>query len=458
MVQAPPHKNNPGGALLSRPLATFIVCGLFLVSTAHSAQSPSSRTWHFDLTTPGTYEVHVQHQVKGSFVPRGAEAIYMFRTNEKTVKRNLAFYPQDNVHPVVVLIADITTSQQVSVVISGIPSPLLQQTRVYVIAADSRYPYEWYDPDKSVNLKAASRIRDILRQPEQQIDIARAKLSTDKLIDPAIDVEANLRKIDTMATQIKSLPGFGLSQTDSLLTLKRYLYESGTWNNFQPYQYDLADPLGTNLRNKLLPHYLTTKKGNCVTMPFLFLILGQRLGLNVSAATAPLHILVKFKDETGTTYNLETTSGGNPARNAWYREQMPMTDEAITNGAYLRPLTKKETVALMAETLAEHYFERQEFEQTIVIANLALEYHPQYVEAMILKGSAYYRLMDKYYFSKYRSPDQIPERARGYFAYLSRNNRLWFAKAEALGWRQPSKAEEEKYLQSVKEAKSQTVN
>ena len=53
--------------------------------------------------------------------------------------------------------------------------------------------------------------------------------------------------------------------------LKRYIYEPGEWNNFQPYQYDMDDPLGTKLSNKLLSHYLAAKKGNCVTMPFLFI-------------------------------------------------------------------------------------------------------------------------------------------------------------------------------------------
>jgi regulator of sirC expression with transglutaminase-like and TPR domain len=348
-----------------------------------------------------------------------------------------------------VLIADITSPQKAKVVIAGLPKPLLQQTHVYVIDGNSRYPYEWLDPGKSVDLKAAKLIRDILKQPEQEIDLAKTKLTIDKLIDPAIDIEANLQRIDAMVTKIKTMPDYGPSSTAKMQALKRYIYEPGEWNSFQPYQYDLDDPLGTKLSNKLLPRYLESKKGNCVTMPLLFVILGQRLGIDVTAATAPLHILVKFKDETGTTYNLETTSGANPARDVWYREQMPMTDEAVANGVYLRPLTRKETVAIMVTTLAEHYFEQREFEKAITVSDLTLEYYPRDVEAMVRKGSAYYRLLAKYYLEKYRSPDEIPDRAKGHFAYLSHHNLQWFAKAEALGWREPSKADDEEYLQKV---------
>ncbi len=425
--------------------------------SAHA--TPPSRTWQFDLQTPGTYEVHVQHEIKGAVVSRGVEATYSFQTSEKTTKRNLPFYPKSDDHPVIVLIADITSPQKASVVIAGIPQPLLQQTRVYVIDGNSRYPYEWFDPEKSVNLKAVQRIRDILKQSEQSIDLARTKLTIDQLIDPAIDVEVNLKKIDAMVAQIKTMAGPNVSSTAKLLALKRYLYEPGEWNNHQPYQYDLDDPLGTRISNKLLPTYLASKKGNCVSMPFLFIILGQRLGLDVTAATAPLHVLAKVKDEaTGAWYNVEPTSGAHPTRDIWYRSQMPMTDQAIASGVYLQPLTKKETVALMTETLAEHYFDQQEFEKTITISDLVLKYYPKDVSSMIRKSNAYYDLASKYYVGKYRSPDEISDRAKGHYQYLLQNNRLWGAKAEALGWREPSKEEDEKYLQRIKQARQgQTV-
>lgn len=254
------------------------------------------------------------------------------------------------------------------------------------------------------------------------------------------------------------MPEFGISSTSKLLALKRYLYEPGEWNSYKPYQYDLNDLLGTIISNKLLPTYLASKKGNCVSMPFLFIVLGQRLGIDVTAATAPLHILVKFKDETGVSYNLETTSGANPARDVWYRSQMPMTDQAITNGVYLQPLTKKQTVVLMTETLAEHYFDQHEYEKTITISDLVLEYYPKGVSSMIRKSNAYYELINKYYVQKYRSPNEIPDRAQGHYLYLSENNRLWGAKAQALGWREWRRENDEKYLQAVKEAKGKTVN
>lgn len=435
--------------LLSRRIFSLML-SLFLCAQATAA----SRTWHFNLKTPGTYELHVQHDYNATPIPREAEVSYSFQTSEKTIKRNDPFYRTVEGHPYVVLIVDVPHPQTVKVVLSGIPPPFLEKAQVYVIDINTRYPYEWLEPEKSVGLKAAKKIRDLLKQPESQIDLARAKLIIDQQIDYSIDIEATLKKIDTMVYRIRAMPEFGPSSTAKLLALKRYLYEPGIWNDYRPYQYDLDDPLGTKITNKLLSTYLTTKKGNCVSMPVLFIVLGQRLGINVTAATAPLHILVKFTDDQGATYNLEATNGANPTRDVWYRQQMPMTDQSIANGVYLKPLSKKETVALMAETLTEHYLDQHEYEKTITLSDLILEYYPKDVTVMIRKSNAYYDLLHKYYAQKYPSPHDIPDRAKGHYLYLAQNNRQWAEKARSLGWQEWRREEDEKYLKGVKEAKA----
>lgn len=293
-------------------------------------------------------------------------------------------------------------------------------------------------------------IRSILEMPDSQIDLARAKLAIDKMIDPSIDVEANLTAIESAVIQIKAMLPPDASREAKLDALRTYLYSAVPWNNQQPYRYDLNDPLGRKIANKLLQNYLASKKGNCVSMPILFIILGQRLGLDVTAALAPLHVLVKYRDGAGKYINLEATSGANPTRDIWYQQQLPMTDKAIANGVYLRPLSKKETVATMALTLAENDMAQHQYEQAIDVADLVLEYSPKSVDAMLHKGTASARLIKEHFAKKYPSPSLIPQAERPYFEHLVQDNQYWFQKAEALGWREPTQTEEAKYLQSVK--------
>lgn len=237
-----------------------------------------------------------------------------------------------------------------------------------------------------------------------------------------------------------------------MLAVRKYLYEAGAWNNNQPYHYNFDDPKGTKVINKLLPTYLVTKKGNCISMPLLFIVLGQRLGIEVTASTAPLHVLVKYTDsDTGQSYNLETTSGANPARDVWYQQTKRITDQALVNKIYLQKLSKRETVAVMAQVLAEDYYDKQEYEKAMMVSDVVLKYYKNDVDSMLMKGTLFYRLLAKHYLGKYPAPYLIPMEERPYFEFLSINNRYWFEKAEALGWREPTKEDEANYLKAVKQ-------
>lgn len=438
------------GGFLNRSLALLIVLGL---STAAHANESSSRAWDFNLKTPGIYKVQVEHPADGS-APSGTKVTYSIQIGKESQSRELELVAG---HPYIPLIMNIPDPEEMRVVVAGLPKAALQRTRVYVFDENSQFPGEYFDPSKSVELKEAKRLRAILQQRSEDIDLARAKVMIDKMVDPRINVEATLQKIDAMTATIRAMPEFGPTNAAKVQAIRRYIYAPGAWNDNKPFQYDLGDPLGTKVSNKLLSTYIATKKGNCVTMPFLFVILAQRLGLDATASTAPLHFLVKVKDDsTGAWVNLEATSGANPARDVWIRQQNPMTDEAITNGLYLQPLTRKETIAVMGTVIAEHYFfERQEFEKAMTIADVVLEYYPKDVNAMTMKGAAYARLIRRHFAEKYPTPDQIPDDYQGYYTYLAASSRQWFSKAEALGWREQAEEEDDKYLQRVNQDRQQ---
>lgn len=301
----------------------------------------------------------------------------------------------------------------------------------------------------------AKQLKALLQKSDTENDLARAKLTIDQLIDPSIDVEANLKKIDAMVAAIQSQLPNNASDSQKLNGIRQYLYKAGPWNGNQSYSYDLDDPLGTKIANKLLPHYLDTRKGNCVSMPFLLIILGQRLGLDITASTAPLHVFVKYTDrQTHQTINLEATSGGTVARDAWIRQQIPMTDTAIQNGLYMQKLTKNETIAVMALSLAESYSANRQYKKAVLISDLILEHYPKNADSMVRKAFCFSRLIQTEFVSKYPSADDIPEDQRGYLEYLADNRQQGYDQATALGWRAPDDQQDTQYLKRVQNAKA----
>ncbi len=287
------------------------------------------------------------------------------------------------------------------------------------------------------NLKS---IQKILELPEDQIDLARVKLTIDQMLDPGIDVEHSLVQVDAMVETLREQLPSNPTRRDKLEALRKYLYQAGPWNQYRPFSYDLTDPLGRNLRNKLLPTYLTTRKGNCVSMPLLFIILGQKIGLDVTAATAPEHVFVKYRDEAGNLYNLEATSGAGFARDIWIRQQMPMTDQAIANGIYMRPLTKGETAVLIVNTLNESYALRRQEADRIDLATLQLKHDPTSIVAVLNLASAYSRTLNSYRSSVAYTTLLQPTREREIYFQLQQKLDYWHAQAVALGWRDPTEA------------------
>jgi regulator of sirC expression with transglutaminase-like and TPR domain len=256
----------------------------------------------------------------------------------------------------------------------------------------SKFSHAYQQPDKS----AIEVLEEILSKPDPQIDLAITKLTIDKLVDPTINIDRALGEINYMAQAVNSASTPDMTAMDRMQSLRAYLYDTGYWNQNQPFKYDFNDPLGTNIQNKLLPTYLRTRKGNCISMPFLFVILADKLGLDVTVATAPLHVFVKFKEpQSGKWFNLEATDIAQSLDDNFYREKNPMTDTAINNGVYLKPLSKKESVAVMAMVLSEHYAQQKQWQNSINVAKLTLQHYPKYAYAMLKLGNAYRGLLQE---------------------------------------------------------------
>jgi regulator of sirC expression with transglutaminase-like and TPR domain len=172
-------------------------------------------------------------------------------------------------------------------------------------------------------------------------------------------------------------------------------------------------------------------------MPILFLIVGERMGLNLALSTAPLHIFLRYADESGREINLEATSGALPARTIWYRQNLPMTDRAIESGLYMRTLSRREAIAHMASTVVDFLMAEGRYQEAIAVAEVVLQHYPRDSYTMVKLGTAYAELMRIEFFERFPTPALIPPALRQRYMMLARRNQIAFQAAEALGWEPP---------------------
>lgn len=253
----------------------------------------------------------------------------------------------------------------------------------------------------------ADAVRAVIVVPEEQIDFAKAKLAVDRIVDRKLQPKKALAQIETMRRAVLALAGPSPSEAQKLSALRKYLYDSGTWNDRKPFGYDLADPYGAKISNKLLSNYLESRRGNCVSMPILLMILGNRLGLKMTLAVAPRHIFVKYTEAASAkTYNLEATSGGYPARDAWYRQNMSMSEDAIRTGLYMKALSNRQTLALMSGVVMELLMEEERFQEAAKVADVIVEFHPTDVGAILTQGIAAMEQIDRRIQGLYPNPSR----------------------------------------------------
>jgi len=302
-----------------------------------------------------------------------------------------------------------------------------------------------------------AELRRFLALPESDIDIAAVKLSIDKMVDPSADIQRAERQVQELATAAAAIAGlriFGEPPPVDVRVnaVRTCLYRPGPWNAQRAFRYDLQnDPTGTKiLANKLLPHYLETRLGNCVSMPALFLVLAQKLRLDATLATAPEHTFVKVKTEAGTYSNHECTDDGGLKSDASYIREFEIAATAVQKGIYLRPLTRKQTVLVMAATLGEHYYRTSNVADLHALADLMLEHEPYGLEGNRTRTAAYGLALDLRYRRKYARFEDVPVEDRAGASQLLKSLNDLEKKAYALGWRPPSADFEANYQRLVK--------
>lgn len=286
----------------------------------------------------------------------------------------------------------------------------------------------------SKHLPSVQIVREVLNRPESRVDYLDAAMTFDRLIDKSSDAVATRATVERLVDAARQMAGPRPTDAYKLAAVRKAIYDAGAWNHNRAFSYDLDDPFGAQVKSKMLSTYVRTRKGNCVSMPILFLIVADRMGLKVHLAAAPLHLFIRYTDPAGTDHNLEPTSGGHKARDEWYRQNLPMTDRAIESGIYMRTLSKRETVAAMALPVLDYLLEERRWQEAIDVADAILAASPRDAYAMVKKGSAAAGLMQSEFLERYPDPALVPPALRARYRVLAQANEKAFRDAEALGW------------------------
>ena len=221
-----------------------------------------------------------------------------------------------------------------------------------------------------------------------------------------------------------------------------------------PMQYDFEDFWGKEDWSKLfVSKLLATHKGQCHSLPLLYLILCEETGTEANLAYSPSHSYIKFKDDSGNWYNLELTNR-HVVTDAFIAGSGYITAEAIKNKLYMEPQTKQQVIAQCISDLAMGYAHKYGYDSFIKqCVDSVLKYDPNNLGSWMMKSN-YETQRFEYVVNQVGRPplDTLKEHYPKILEILEDRNTT-YRRMDASGYREMPKEAYEAWLKSVNEEK-----
>lgn len=284
---------------------------------------------------------------------------------------------------------------------------------------------------------STKNISDLIKTPEQNINLAKVALELAQEFKPSLDIKGNLTKIDNMVSKIRPEIEKARSPKAKIEALNKYFYSTFAIS------YDLTDPMVKKANNRFLNGLLESKKGSCITLPLLYISIAQRLDLPIYPVLLPSHIFARYitpKEKI----NIEITSGGKEVPDSTYKRDFKVTKEALANNAYMKELSYKEYLSeLVAINAIDHFYRKKDHKKGLSYMKVAVGLRPLTPELFKIKGQMHYTRYKKLQTQK---------------KFTESNNHLLLAnqlrdKAKKIGL---VKLSNQKYLKEIKKKVSRT--
>ena len=224
-----------------------------------------------------------------------------------------------------------------------------------------------------------------LALPENKIDLTETLLLISRHWDPRLDT-APLKKMLDRLTQsaLKKLQG-NPTPKQTVEILRKVIHEEGR------YRYTEAlDPAGlpVNPAELFLHGLLQTRRGYCMNLSLLYLILGERLDLPLVGVPMPNHFFVRY-DSSQYRVNIEATEGGTAFPDSFYEQRF-----GVAKGSkyFLTNLNKKQTLGAYFSNVGLVMYRAAKPEIAIFYLEQSASINPQSIDALNNLGNVYSEL------------------------------------------------------------------
>lgn len=155
-----------------------------------------------------------------------------------------------------------------------------------------------------------------------------------------------------------------------------------------PFKYDFEDYLGVKDWSKMfVSKLLATGKGQCNSLPRLYLILAEEIGAEAFLSLSPNHSYIKFRDEDDNWYNVELTNGIFTTESMILQSGF-IKSEALQSGIYMQQMSEKQLLSQLLSDFAQGYARKFGYDQFVKkVIDKALELYPNSITANMINSN-----------------------------------------------------------------------
>ena len=220
-----------------------------------------------------------------------------------------------------------------------------------------------------------------------------------------------------------------------------------------PFKYDFEDFRGDkDLTNLFTSKLLTTFKGQCSSMPRLYLMIAEQLGAKAWLSLAPLHSYIQFEGKDGALRSFETTNGYLVSPQ-WMINSGFINTKAIKNRSYLDTLSHRQLFSQLLVDLLWNYLRNFPYDDFAeAIKQKALQVDPGNMRALIIDANHKKQIaLQKIIAAGRPMPNDLPKYPAAYQAYLQSMDA--FRKVDELGYQNMPPDAYQRWLQSIEQEK-----
>lgn len=180
--------------------------------------------------------------------------------------------------------------------------------------------------------------------------IAKTFLEMEREINPIINIEKYLTKIDSLTQQISCEMGTCSTIEDSIKSINQIFYE-------QKFIYNEACGFISDIFEKGC--------GNCLSFSALYFDIAERLGIkNIYAVMAPMHVFIRY-ERPGKKINIETTQKGKNFPDRWYLNLLNISENLLKSDIYFRNLSRQEFIAVLLSNRGSAFLTNKKIEKAM---------------------------------------------------------------------------------------------